>query len=371
MRSAAHHPSIPAEALARQARLQAALQDMEDRGPSLEPKPLQRLRAVLEDSHAVDSESICAELQAAELVEEAVDLLRTFRRGSFDKNLMENFDALLSPLAAKARQRRSARWQLDTRRTRLRLQFSKLQEAIGFDDGDLHAIFLQAFRLEGMRLALDLAKRPRPLLSLGLSLQSGVSGAAENLDVVLKQDPQGDPATLTERLNHRLPEGLRIHRWDELPTCASDLLDLALRAHWRWPVPASQRLAVESALAGFLQAETWPWEREASKASASMDLRAFLLEVRWEEGALCFSTPLGAWQALNPLKALSAVLGLDFADIQGLMRTGFDLKPDPRLAQAERFEPKLKNMYEDAVLLGGGSNIILIDEDDEEPTRLG
>ena len=32
-------------------------------------------------------------------------------------------------------------------------------------DGDIHALFLQAFRLEGLRLTLDLGKRPRPLLS--------------------------------------------------------------------------------------------------------------------------------------------------------------------------------------------------------------
>jgi len=48
-----------------------------------------------------------------------------------------------------------------------------------------------------------------------------------------------------------------------------------------------------------------------------------------------------------------------------------DLKPDARVGQAERFEPKLKNMYEDAVLLGGGSNIVLVDEDDDEPIQLG
>lgn len=342
---------------------------MEDGGSSLEPVPLQRLRAVLKGSRADDPASICAELKGAGLVEEAADLLRAFRRGSSGSRLVDDLDARLSPLASQARQRRSARWQLDTRRVRLRLLFSKQEAALGFDDGDLHAIFLQAFRLEGLRLALDLGKRPRPLLSLGFSLPSGAGGLAEHLDAVLKQDPQADPEALMERLNRRLPAGLRVHRWEELPSCASDPLDLGLKAHWRWMAPASQRAGIESALAGFLQAETWPWERE--KAGAPVDLRSFLLDFRWEEGALCFSTPLGAWQALNPLKALGAALGLASSSIDGLVRTGIDMKPDPRIAQAERFEPKLKNMYEDAVLLGGGSNIILIDEDDDEPTRLG
>lgn len=342
---------------------------MEDRGPSLEPMPLQRLRDALKGARAEDPTSVCAELKGAGLVEEAADLLRAFRRGSSGGKLVDDLEARLSPLASQARQRRSARWQLDTRRVRLRLLFSKEEEALGFDDGDLHAVFLHAFRLEGLRLALDLGKRPRPLLSLGFSLPSGVGGLAEPLDAVLKQDPQSDPAAWMARLNRRLPEGLLVQRWEELPSCASDPLDLGLQAHWRWMAPASRRAGIETALAVFMKAETWPWERE--KAGAPVDLRAFLTGLRWEEGALCFSTPLGAWQALNPLKALGAVLGEDPASIEGLVRTGIDLRPDPRVAQAERFEPKLKNMYEDAVLLGGGSNIILIDEDDDEPTRLG
>ena len=80
---------------------------------------------------------------------------------------------------------------------------------------------------------------------------------------------------------------------------------------------------------------------------------------------------MGPHLAVNPLKLLGAVLGLEPADITGLVRTGVDYDPDPRLGQADRFEPKLKNMYEDAVLLGGGSNIVLVDEDDDEPTILG
>ncbi len=48
-----------------------------------------------------------------------------------------------------------------------------------------------------------------------------------------------------------------------------------------------------------------------------------------------------------------------------------ELGEDPRLLQADRFQPKLHNMYEDAVLLGAEGNIRIVDEDDEEPIRLG
>jgi hypothetical protein len=64
-------------------------------------------------------------------------------------------------------------------------------------------------------------------------------------------------------------------------------------------------------------------------------------------------------------------LGANPADVTGLTRETLELRPDARLGQADRFTSKLKNIYEDAVLLGGGSNITLVDDDDDEPLHLG
>jgi hypothetical protein len=173
------------------------------------------------------------------------------------------------------------------------------------------------------------------------------------------------------RLNHRLPDGLRIQQWNPLPVYASSVSDLAQVAHWRWDVAAQDRSSLETRVADFLRASSWPWDRGASKAEGPLDLRLLVVDMHWEEAALCFSTRLGVHQAINPIKVLGAIFGIEVAKVQGLIRTGVDLKPDGRIKQADRFEPKLKNMYEDAVLLGGGSNIVLVDEDDDEPIRLG
>ncbi|WP_285571033.1 TIGR03936 family radical SAM-associated protein [Geothrix limicola] len=365
------HPSIPAEALARQARLGAALHAMETVGPSLEPACLQVLRSGIATGALPDQEIWIQTLQREDLVEEAAELLRASRRGAEDLALIQSLGSRLVPLAAKAQQRRTALWQLDTRRTRVRLEYAKENSVVGFDDGDLHALFIQAFRLEGLPLALDLGKRPRPLLSMGCPLPAGVGGQAEYMDAALKQEPAEDPAQVMARLNRRLPDGLRIHAWNVLPGFASEIGDLALRSLWRWEVPADQRAAAEAKTAAFLAAESWPWDRGTAKADASLDLRSLITSMHWESDALCFATRMGAFQAINPLKMLGALLGLDPASLTGLVRQSVELKPDARMGQAERFEPKLKNMYEDAVLLGGGSNIVLVDDDDDEPIRLG
>ncbi len=367
----AHDSSIPAGALARQIQLQAVLRVMEEKGPSREPACLQAFRAVMAGRSSLDLDARIESIVAEDLAGEASELCRAFRREAVDKALVETLASRLAPLAAQAERQRSARWQLDTRRVRIRFCYTKEDGALDFDGKDLHAIFLQTFRLEGLRVLLDLGKRPRPLLSACLPLPSGVGGLAESMDAVLREEPEDGPAALMARLNHRLPEGLRLHQWMALPEYASQQRDLALLSRWRWEVPLEHRLLVRDKVSSFLDAGSWLWDRGPSHPDGPVDLRNLIPEMRWEDSTLCFSTRMGVYQAVNPLKMLWAILGAEAPPIAGLIRTAVDLRPDPRLGQAERFQPRLKNMYEDAVLLGGGSNIILVDEDDDDPIRLG
>jgi hypothetical protein len=363
--------SIPAEALARQARLQAALKAMEEMGPSREAACLLDLRAVIAGRSPLDLDARLEAILAENLAEEASELCRSCRREAVDQARLAILGSRLAPLAAKARQLRSARWQMDTQRMLIRFSYRKEDDVLGFDDGDLHAIFLQAFRLEGLRLLLDLGKRPRPMLGAGLPLPAGVGGLAESMDAVLRKEPEDSPEDLMARLNQRLPEGLSIHQWLALPGYASPVSELALLSRWRWEVPQGLRELCRDRVASFLESSCWPWDRGASHPDGPVDLRHLMPEIHWEEPTLCLATRMGAFQAINPLKMLGALLGLPASSILGLVRLAVELKPDPRLGQADRFQPKLKNMYEDAVLLSGGSNIVLIEEDDDEPIRLG
>ena len=366
-----HPPGIPAEVQLRKQLLQATLAAMEAASSSLEPAPLLALHAFIGGKELLDASTWTQAVIAADLVEDAGEILRSARHGLADRSDLRALESSLKPHLEKARKRRAALWHLDTRRQLIRFSYTKADGTLPFDDGDLHAIFLHAFRLEGIGLALDLGKRPRPLLSVGLPLPALVGGLAECMDAVLKREPAEALPHLLERLNRRLPRGLCVHTWTVLPAYATPLGDLALRAWWRWEVPAEIRERVAAGLSLFLAAETWPWDRGGAKAEAPLDLRTIVLEARLEAAVLTFATRLGALHALNPLKVLGALFTLQAAELQGLVRTGVDLKADPRLGQAERFEPKLKNMFEDAVVLGGGSNITLVDDSDDEPLRLG
>lgn len=344
---------------------------MEAAGPSREPACLQAVRALVEGEASSGLEELLRAISQAGLAEEASERIRSLRPEAENLGVAKALALQLAPLAAAAQQRRIARWQLDTRRTLVRFAYSKGAGVLDYDDGDLHAFFLQAFRLEGLELALDLGKRPRPLLTVGLPLSAGIASRGESMDVVLKREPAEDPAALMARLNLRLPEGLRIHEWLPLPGYATAPSELARRSHWVWTSDARLRAQQKTGVEAFLKASTWPWERGPAKSGTLLDLRMIISDMYWTDEGLCFSTLMGPHQAINPLKLLGVILGVDPSGITGLVRIGVDLDPDPRLGQADRFEPKLKNMYEDAVLLGGGSNIVLVDEDDDEPTILG
>ena len=339
--------------------------------PSREPTLLATLRAALGEEESLDSEAWLTGVQKENLIEEAAEMLRTAGREGPGVALAADLSRRIAPLAREARARRTALWQLDGNRTSCRITYTKDEAALGLDDGDVLGLFLQSLRLEGLPLALDLGHRPRPLLVSGLPLPAEALSEGETLDVVFKREPPGTMADLVAALNQRLPPGLCAKRWEPLPSHASPVAELALQGSWCWEVPFDLLGQVEAAVAAFQAAETWLWDRAGTRAEAPLDLRRILGGWAWAGRSLCFSQRLGEHLALNPLKALGAVVGLEPAALAGLRRTGVDFKPDPRLARGDRYAPKLKNMYEDAVLLAGGSNITLVDEDDDEPLRLG
>lgn len=372
MNDRAHSPFIPAEALARQARLASILAAMEQKGENREPASMQALRRMLKGGPE-DLESLIERIVAEDLVEEGVSLLRAERRGAEAE--AKPLLALLEPLAAKAMARREAGWHLDSHRVLVRLGYAKQGPSLDFDEGDVQAILMQAFRLEGFRLALDLSKRPRPQFHLELPLPAGAGGEAEWAEAVFRREPTDSPEFSMAALNRRLPAGLSFHRWDIHAPYASSVAELAEAFHWRWHCPPDLAGTARQRTSEFLAAVEWIWAKGGKvggqKQVKQVDLRPLVLDLRWEGDSLFSTTHAGGLEAANPMKVHAAILGLDPAALRGLMRLSLDLRPDPRLAMAERFEPKLKNMYEDAVLLGGASNITLVDDDDDEPIRLG
>ncbi len=271
------------------------------------------------------------------------------------------------------RDARRAGWQHDVRRLRLRLCYRRTGAASTLLPPAFLAALTATFLKAGLSLALGLEKRPRPLLQLGHPLPQGAEGLEEYLEVVLDQPPP-DPDPLPA-LNRQAVEGLEFLSCEALPDHASPVLDLCRRAEWRWPCPEPLRAEAGRRMAEFLAAEAFQIEKRGKEAGQKqvkrIEVRPLVLAMAWDGPCLRFETHIEPGHALHPAKLLAGILGLEPAQIQGLVRTRIHLAADPRLDQAERFEPKLKNMFEDAVLLKAGPNLQVFDDDDDEPLRLG
>lgn len=339
--------------------LAAALEAAEAAAPGRLPAPIAAL------AEPGDPAPALAAIEEAGLVEEALDWVRAHRRA--DAGLR----AKLEPLAAKAKTRRASRIHLESDRVLARARYAKDGTSLAFGTPELQTLFSEVLRLEGLPLELDLGKRPRPLVICAPPLPFGVAGEGEWLEMQLRRSVADEPDLLA-RLNRRLPQGLRLLDWDERPAWASPIAELCETALWSW---TSDDPDAPARVAAFLATETFLLEKigkvEGQKQDKRLDLRPLVLHMDWEDGVLRFTTSLRAAPALNPLKLLGAILARAPESIPGLRRTGFSLIEDARLQKGDRYTAKLKNMYEDAVLLGAASNITIVDEDDDEPLSLG
>lgn len=217
---------------------------MEARGPSLEPASLQAFRASVEQGDPAAAETLLEALLDEGFVEEGMVLLREARR---TLRMPDRFEALrtrLAPLAERAQARRTAGWQLDAKRVSVRFSYAKLAPSLDFDGGDLQRIFLRALRLEGLLPALDLGRHPRPILQMGPPLPAEVAGREEWAETVLRRAPAREPQAIVAGLSARLPPGIRIHRWEEQPSYATPVAELAESSEWSWTCPEIGRAHV-------------------------------------------------------------------------------------------------------------------------------
>lgn len=339
---------------------------------------LQRFELVL-DAMEPDWEAALAllpELEREGSAEMAQARLRHHRmpKGSHPSKLKQ-LKIRLGVAAEKARDRRSAETRLDAERGILRLRFERGEAQAMLNPAHFLALLASVLKTAGLAPALSLEHTPRPLVALGHPLPVGLTSRMEWADAELSPMPKEDEAALLARLNAMSPKGLGFSGCEALPAYATPVPELCRLAHWRWPCPSELLPDAEAKLAAFESASAFCIEKAGKvggqKSVKQIEVRQLVAALSWENGNLCFTTRISAHEALNPQKLLAAILGLEPTVIKGLERIAVELAEDPRILQAERFEPKLRNIYEDAVLLSGGPNLKIIDEDEDEPMRLG
>ena len=319
-------------------------------------------------------DALIAGLKKAGLIEQAFLELKRAHPRKAKEDPWALVRARLEPEASRERDRRTGSWQRDPQRCSLRLRLEILAAACHLHPPAQQALLAQAFLEAGLPLALGLERTPRPLIRWGHPLPQGVEGLSEWADIVLRTAPDSPLESLPDCINTHTREGLRVLEAMPLSNHASPVLELCREAHWAWACPPALLSMASERLVAFLAASTFQIEKPGKvggqKRMKAVEVRHLVRSMVWEGGRLLFTTGLSAGEALNPVKLLAGVLGVETASISGLTRLGVDLAEDPRLAQADKYEPKLHNIFEDAVLLESGSRIRIIDEDDDEPLIL-
>jgi radical SAM-linked protein len=356
---------VPSSVRQRAALLERLLSRLDARAPKQRHASMERL----ENALSAQDESVCLEILSSlnqqGLLDHARESIQCVPMGALQTHLQERMRAW----AAASRQLRAANWQRDAHHHRVAVNFEKTAAIEILMSPDVQTLLLSALQAEGLLVAFDLGKRPKPLIRVAPTLPSGVIGISEWAEFTLQGPVRVSSDELLTRLNARLPEGPRLLRWVELSDHASPMHELCRVAHWRWPCPDEMHDKAVRGVSAFSTSTTFPLEKvgkqSGQKQEKIIDLKEVIQKIALEENTICFSTRLGLFESLNPRKVLAAILECDLEDLHGLVRKGFDISDDPRLKQADKFETKLKNIYEDATLLSTSGNITLIDEDDE------
>ena len=206
----------------------------------------------------------------------------------------------------------------------------------------------------GLPVAMGLEKSPKPAIRLGCHLPLFTEGHNEWADVVLLGPTTVSLAELPQQINRYAPKGIYFLEFLEVHSHASPVADLCCRAHWQWTCPTELLDSVSSRIENFINSKQFNVEK-INKANGQekvlqVNIRPFFENCLWNGYNFLFQTEIIRGKATNPNKILATILGTDTSP-HGLVRTNLELVDDPRLPQTDKFDIKLHNMYEDAVVL--------------------
>jgi hypothetical protein len=316
-------------------------------------------------------EPILGALETEGLAESA---LRLFRKRPLPAAARKNsrwsiLAKRLETLAESERRRRAYQWQLDPSRRTLRFRFEVRPPASDLNPSALHHALVQTFLQAGLPVALGLEKTPRPIVALGPTLPPNTIGLGEWVDCGLREPGATPVEAWPARLASHCPPGLRFLSAHVIPNHSSSLLELAREACWRWDCPDALLQHARTRLDAFARATSYEIEKtgkvDGRKGIKRIEVRPFVLSLEWQAQALRFTTRIQAGEVPSPTKLLGGILGVDPAQITGLTRLEVILAADSRLEESHKYETKLHNIYEDAVLLESDGSAAIIEDDDD------
>lgn len=222
-----------------------------------------------------------------------------------------DFDTIAPQLFPVSRQEKAAPPRRPQHFRSLHADFEKTGPARFFGHLEMIQIFLKALRMAGISMKFSIGFNPKPEIRFGDTLPLGMASLCESFTVSVGAEVSA--STFAALVNPCLPEGLRITHCREALSGEKEAPVLHYTVHSPVALDGERLLAFEGA-------EEWMLEKTGKKGkTVLLDVKKFVRKiVLADEKMLCLS--LGSWEerTLRPAQVLTAVWGLDSAQILDL-----------------------------------------------------
>lgn len=214
---------------------------------------------------------------------------------------------------------------------RLRIAYTKIEDARYIAHLDLTRVFERAIRRAGINMSYSEGFNPRPKISFGFALAVGTEGEREYVDVDLQREI--DLGEALARVQEQLPPGIRLLQGCTLDQGAKSLMAVLNAASYRMRVPMAlpiQAERLQEAVSAWLGREHVNYLRYSKKGPTDKDIRPWVkqLEAKIQGDEILFDleVEMGNSGSVRPEEVLASLRELENLplDLDGLqvIRTG-------------------------------------------------
>lgn len=199
---------------------------------------------------------------------------------------------------------------------RVRIAYTKLEEAKYIAHLDLAKVFERALRRAGVRLAYSEGFNPHPKISFGSALAVGVEGEHEYVDIEFEQEI--DLKELLGRLQEQLPAGIRLIEGRYITQSAKALMAVLNAASYQVIValalPVSEA-RLQEGIGAWLSREQVPYLRYSKKGRVEKDIRPWVKvltgEIQGDKAVFDLEVEVGNQGSVRPEEVIASLCDLE------------------------------------------------------------
>lgn len=214
---------------------------------------------------------------------------------------------------------------------RLRIAYTKIEDAKFIAHLDLTRVFERAIRRSGIHMSYSEGFNPHPKISFGFALAVGTEGEREYVDIELREDME--LGEVLGRIQEQLPPGIRLLQGHILSDGAKPLMAVLNSASYRMRAPMAlpiDEVRLGEAVGAWLARDHVTYSRYSKKGPTDKDIRPWVKsltgEVQGDEIVFELEVEMGNAGSVRPEEVLASLRELENLplDLDGMhiKRTG-------------------------------------------------